>query len=227
MLECAIIPARGGSRGLPGKNIRPLGGLPLIAWTIRAALASDAFARVIVSTEDAAIAEAARDAGAEVPFLRPAELATDTATSRDVVLHALEELSASKRFALLQPTSPFRNAEHIRQAAGQAAMLDRGTLISVMAAKPASWLLSKGSDGALRPALNRSAAPRRQDEADLLQPNGAMYFHDADEYRRAVPAGVRVQGFMMGTIDSLDIDTAEDFALAEAVVGAGLRTVDG
>ena len=116
MLDLAIITARAGSVGLPGKNVAELGGVPLIAWTVRAAMASRCFRRVIVSTDGPAIMSAARAAGAEVPFVRPAELATSAARSSDVVLHALSATKTTGAFALLQPTSPFRSAEHIRQA---------------------------------------------------------------------------------------------------------------
>ncbi|HEX2616790.1 MAG TPA: acylneuraminate cytidylyltransferase family protein, partial [Flavobacteriales bacterium] len=114
-----LIPARGGSKGLPGKNIRPLLGRPLIAWTIATALeaAQRRNGRVVVSTDDAAIAEVARAHGAEVPFMRPAELAGDTASSMDVVLHALRTLTAEgdafDLVCMLEATSPQRDADDV------------------------------------------------------------------------------------------------------------------
>src|SRR3990170_965342 len=117
----AVIPARGGSKSIPRKNIKPLGGKPLIGWTIDAALQSRMLSRVIVSTDDAEIAQAARECGAETPFLRPPELAQDDSSSISVVLHALQWLEEQEHFSpdyvlLLQPTSPFRNAHDIRAA---------------------------------------------------------------------------------------------------------------
>ena len=109
-----VIPARGGSKGVPGKNIRLLAGKPLIAWTIAAAARSRSLGRTIVSTDDPKIAEIAAQWGGDVPFLRPPELATDTATSEDAVFHALDSVSGPYDWVcLLQPTSPLRTAEDI------------------------------------------------------------------------------------------------------------------
>src|SRR5262245_30698334 len=114
-----LIPARGGSKGLPGKNIRPLLGRPLIAWTITTAreAAKRRTGRVVVSTDDAHIAQVAREAGAEVPFLRPAALATDEASSMDVVLHALDHFTGQGEdfdlACMLEATSPQRTADDI------------------------------------------------------------------------------------------------------------------
>ena len=109
----ALIPARGSSKRLPGKNTKLLGGLPLIVWTIRAAKESGCCTQVMVSTDDPEIAAVARDFGAEVPWLRPPELATDTASSVDVALHAIANCGAGSHtidgLLLLQPTSPFRS----------------------------------------------------------------------------------------------------------------------
>ena len=109
----AIIPARGGSVGVPRKNVRQLAGKPLIAWTIERALAAPAIDRVVVSTEDEEIAEVARRHGADVPFVRPAELATSTATGGDVIMHALDNLPPYDDVMVLQPTSPLRSVDDI------------------------------------------------------------------------------------------------------------------
>jgi len=107
----ALVPARGGSKGLPGKNIADLGGRPLIAWSIAAALECTAIDRVVVSTDDDAIAAAAQACGAEVPFMRPASLAADDTPSHDVVCHALDTLDDDIGIVvLLQPTSPLRTS---------------------------------------------------------------------------------------------------------------------
>ena len=109
----AIIVARGGSKGLPRKNVLSLGGSPLITWTINAALNANCISRVMVSTDDKEIADAAISAGAEVPFIRPVRLASDTATSVEVVNHALDNVTGYDNAVLLQPTSPFRTASDI------------------------------------------------------------------------------------------------------------------
>lgn len=227
-VELGLIPARGGSVGLPGKNIKALGDVPLIAWTIRSALRSGCFERVAVSTDDPAIAECARVAGAEVPFVRPAHLASDTASSLGVVQHAIQELGCEQSIGLLQPTSPFRSANHIRQAVARFFEDDLPALISVVDAKPLEWSMRFGTGGILtkvNPADNNPT--RRQDASSLVQPNGALYLvrvQAMEDARSFTPPGT--VGFRMSKIDSLDIDDADDFALAEAVVVGGLRTVD-
>ena len=117
----AIIPARGGSKGLPGKNIKNLCGKPLISYTINAALSATCIDKVIVSTDDESIAQIAVDNGAEVPFIRPSEIATDTASAVDVYLHAIDFMNTKKdreikKFIVLLPTVPFRTAKHIDEA---------------------------------------------------------------------------------------------------------------
>ena len=228
MMALALIPARAGSVGLPGKNVRPLGGLPLIAWTIRAAIRSGLFERVVVSTDSDEIGAVAHAHGAEVPFLRPANLATSTATSADVVAHALGALGTSGHFALLQPTSPFRSAAHLREAACRYGAGSAPSLVSVVSAKPAPWLREIDPQGGLRslPGLTHDVT-RRQDAVPAVLPNGAIYFAEVARFlndRALIHEGGAA--YSMGTIDSLDIDDAEDFALAEAVVAAGLRQPD-
>src|ERR671938_1982216 len=110
-----LIPARGGSTGIPGKNLAPLCGRPLLAWTVGAACAARSLDRVFVSTDSEEIAATARDLGADV-LERPAELARDEVPMRDVLLHALEELGRPEVLVLLQPTSPLRRAEHVDEA---------------------------------------------------------------------------------------------------------------
>lgn len=227
MIDLVLIPARGGSKGLPGKNILPLGGIPLIGWTIAAAHLSGQFSRIVVSTDDEAIARAARECGAEVPFMRPPELAGDMAPSNAVIAHALAALDITGRFALLQPTSPFRNAGHLREATALLGASGARMVLSVAEAKPLGWMLAIDESGALLPASGMDVAPRRQDAGGYALPNGAIYLTDAENFARSggLPLDGRV-GLPMGAIDSLDIDTAEDFALAQAVVAAGLRQPD-
>ena len=224
----ALIPARGGSKGLPRKNILRLGGVPLIGWSIAAALQSGLFERIVVSTDNEAIAQVARGYGAETPFLRPARLATDHATSDEVIAHALSALGTQGAFALLQPTSPFRSGALIREAAALFSASRARMVLSVTAAKPLSWMLTMDEGGVLSSASPVGLAARRQDGGSYALPNGAIYLTTAEAFAQAgsLPRDGRV-GLPMGLIDSLDIDTAEDFALAEAVVAAGLRTAEG
>ena len=228
MIDLAIITARAGSKGVPGKNIADLGGVPLIAWTIRAALASGLFGRVIVSTDGGGIAAAAQAAGAEVPFERPAHLATSETRSVDVVRHALDATGTQGRFALLQPTSPFRNAHHLREAAARFAGSHAASLVSVVKGKPLPWQFSMDSDGRMTPVAAEGAqVHRRQDAAPLYTLNGALYLCHADKFRADETLFFDdTLGYAMSQIDSLDIDDPEDLALARAVVGQGLRKID-
>lgn len=228
MIDLALIAARAGSEGVPGKNIADLGGVPLIAWTIRAALASGLFERVIVSTDAAGIAAAALAAGAEVPFLRPAHLATSEARSVDVVRHALDATGTQGRFALLQPTSPFRNAGHLREAAARFDASPAASLVSVVKGKPLPWQFSMDAEGRMtRVAADAGLVHRRQNAAPLHTPNGALYLCHADRFRADETLFFNdTRGYAMSQIDSLDIDDPEDLALARAVVGQGLRRID-
>jgi CMP-N-acetylneuraminic acid synthetase len=209
----AVIPARGGSVRLPRKNVRLFMGRPLIAWTIRAALDCGVMDRVIVSTDDPEIAEAAVAAGAEVPFLRPAHLATSEATSMDVVLHLLDALAlAPDHVTLLQPTSPLRGADDIRDAHAMA--LDGGApgVVSVTPFdKP--WPVLRRLDGT--GWLTAPSEPIEGPPTHML--NGAIYHVRRSallESGSFTPAGT--VGFVMSADRSVDIDTATDWALAEA-----------
>jgi len=224
----AIIPARGGSKRLPGKNILPLAGKPLIAWTIDAALGSSVFASVLVSTDDEAIAQVARHCGAQVPWLRPAELAGDTASSADVLRHALRwyegqygEVDAA---VLLQPTTPFRTAGTIRSAVAQYLAQDqRQAVVSVSPASPhPAWCFSvQGTQ--LTPFHGwDQLALRSQDLPPAYALNGAIYVFPAEQLRVEGPLLTpQMQAFVMNDLDeSLDIDTPADWQLAEAIAQA-------
>lgn len=214
----AIIPARGGSKGLPRKNVLPLGGLPLIFWTIRAALGSPCISRTVVSTDNDEIIEVARQAGAEVPFLRPPELASDTATSADVVAHVLERLSWQGPTVLLQPTSPFRTAMDIEAAHTLWRQSGAPGCVSVCTVEESPWLMfgMKGGGKLQRLLPEPPGGLRRQDLPRAFKLNGALYFFDSARFLRdrrfLHPETV---GYGMPRGRSLDIDTAADLAEAE------------
>lgn len=224
----ALIPARGGSKGLVGKNLRPLGGRPLIAHTIRAALEARAITRVVVSTDAPEIAAAARRAGAEVPFMRPAALATDTASSLDVCLDACDALATPERpidaLALLQPTSPLRTAADIDAAVALFVARRANAVIAVTPdPHPIAWTRVLGPDGLLAPHPAFAGVPsgRRQDHPPTFHPNGAIYVISVPFLRahRALESD-RTYGYPMPPERSVDIDTALDLAVAEALLAA-------
>ena len=210
----ALIPARGGSKGLPGKNIRPAGGRPLIDFTIAAARAAQCVDRVVLSSDDDEIMRVARDCGCEVPFRRPAELATDEASSIDVVLHALDALPAHDLVVLLQPTSPLRTAEDIDGACRLMLQRDAQSCVSVTPAEQSPyWMFRLSGDGLLDPLLTDSArASRRQDLPPVYVLNGAVYVARCEGLRRERSfVGPRTVGYVMPAERSLDIDTPADF----------------
>lgn len=205
----ALVPARGGSRRLPGKHLRPLAGRPLIDWTLAAARDSGVFDRVLLSSDDPALLARAELHGAEA-LPRPADLARGDSTSLDVVLHALEAAGGAEPagLLLLQPTSPFRGAERIREAAARLEE-EREELVSVGPCwKPAAWL-RRERGGRLRPLRNA-------DEIGLL--NGAVYAILVDRLRRRVDLlPERPAALWMTREESIDVDDELDWALAETV----------
>ena len=221
-MTLAVIPARGGSKGLPRKNILSLGGRPLIAWTIRAARAARSIDRVIVSTDDDEIADISRAAQAEVPFRRPAELATDTATSVDVVRHVLGHCDAAgyqpATIVLLQPTSPLRTAGDIDAALALLDTTDASAVVSVAPAHPHPFLCKTiGPDGTLTDLVELTVPPtRRQDLPEAYALNGAIYAIRTKaflEYATFLPP--YTVPFIMPAERSVDIDSEFDFRLAE------------
>lgn len=220
-----IIPARGGSKGLPGKNIADLGGRPMIAWTIDAALASGCIDRVVVSTDDPAIAEAAHQAGAEVPALRPAHLATDEASTLDVVRHAAEVFDNwySATLVVLQPTSPFRTAADIRAALKlhRDGAFDATIAVAKVKTHPA-WCFFRGDTGGLTHFLEPApqvASARRQDRRTVYHPNGALYAVGRDQIKAGGSLfDGRLGGYIMPPERSLDIDTPWDLTLARFMI---------
>lgn len=215
----AVITARGGSKGLPRKNTKALAGLPLIAWTVHAALKARCISRVVVSTDDKEIASAALAAGAEIPFIRPARLASDTATSIEVMRHALRELPGYRRAVLLQPTSPLRSAADLDAGFKLwEANPTSGSCVSVCQATESPWLMySQNEAGALKKILaSTSNQVRRQDMPKALVLNGAFYFLDVTRFETENKLIFSDSiGHEMPVGRSIDIDTQEDFDAAE------------
>jgi CMP-N-acetylneuraminic acid synthetase len=223
----SIIPARGGSKGLPGKNIRSLCGKPLIVWTIEKALKSRYLDVVLVSTDSPEIAAIARDHGAEVPFLRPAELATDTANSYDVIRHALGHYrqSAGREFdytALLEPTSPLREDDDIDRALAAldaaAGEFDSIVTLGEVGEHPSIMkrLVGRGIEPFCKELVQTT---RRQDNAPAYFPYGVAYIAKTDVlleentfYTR------RCMGFPIRRYQNYEIDDVYDFYCAESVM---------
>lgn len=220
----AIIPARGGSKGLPGKNIRELNGKPLIAYTIEAAVKAQKIDKVIVSTDDSKIAEVAKEYGAEVPFLRPDSLATDTSQAVDVYLHAVEYLmqESNKRidkFMVLLPTAPLRTEVHINEALELFEKEEAETLISMKEAEtPVTWYHKKFQDNRVKNAGfgDCDAINNRQVNSPFYVPNGAIYILDYEllKEKRTYYSDNTI-AYIMAAQDSVDIDTLLDFDFAQ------------
>lgn len=220
-----LITARGGSKGLPGKNVRSFNGLPLIAWTIKAALQSTAIDTVLVSTDDEEIRNQALAFGAQAPFLRPAALATDQSPVADTIVHALEWLSArgepAEVLCLLQPTQPLRTGRMLDEIINH--FLDHGktpqdTLVTVdRAPSNCDLLLRQSGVGLLEFAFDRERPRRNRQEAPtLFLPNGLVYLaHSHGFLKNHEFYGPRTLFFETDPAFSADIDTEADFFAAE------------
>ena len=217
----ALIPARGGSRGIAGKNLRQVAGRSLLAWTAKAAAESRYIDRVMLSSDDDAIMQAARDLGVEVPFRRPAELATDTAGAVGVAVHALEALEPSfDVLVLLQPTSPLRTGEDIDRCLELLASRNADSCTSVHeCSKPPEWMFRVADDGRMQPVLPAFDDSRRQDIRPTHVLNGAVYACRVAAFlahRRFVTADTLA--YVMPRERGLDIDEELDLVVAEALL---------
>lgn len=216
----ALIPARGGSKQVPQKNLRVLAGKPLIVHTLEQALAANGIDRVVVSTDDDAISAMAETVpGVDLPLRRPPSLATDTASAIDVYLHAAEVLEASALCVLL-PTSPLRSVVDIEACLALFHSRDANTVLSVTAAKPPSWHQVIGNDGRLSdvPGIHGDVANRQQVRRTVV-PNGAVYVIKIKVLKQCrTYFGNSTYGYEMPADRSIDIDTAADFRIAEALM---------
>ncbi|NJN66446.1 MAG: acylneuraminate cytidylyltransferase family protein [Chloroflexaceae bacterium] len=224
-----IIPARGGSKGIPRKNITMLAGKPLIAWTIEAARAS-CLERIILSSDDPEIIQVAQETGGvEIPFVRPDALATDTTPGIEVVLHAVEWLLHHEAYQpdavmLLQPTSPLRHTEHINEAVRQFVQREADSLVSVVRAShhmiPES-LMRLNQEGWLEAVVPFDERQNlRQSKPTYYARNGAaIYLVKTDLLlEKRTLYGSRLVAYAMSREDSLDIDDAFDLRMCEWVL---------
>jgi N-acylneuraminate cytidylyltransferase len=228
----AVVPARGGSKGLTRKNLRPLGGKPLVAHAVRAGLAASLVDRVVCSTDDPEIAEAARLAGAEVPFLRPPELAQDSTEDLPVFVHALAWLQQHEGWAPelvvnLRPTSPLRRPAHVDEAIRLLCVTGAESVKSLCLARQhphKMWLFTRDSrlvEPYLKTTFRLERGPDvpRAELEDVYWQNGVVDVTRREvilDQRRMI--GERVAGLVTDPADSIDIDSDLDLALAELLL---------
>jgi CMP-N,N'-diacetyllegionaminic acid synthase len=221
-LVLGVIAARGGSKGLPRKNVLPLSGKPLVAWSVAAAADSRLLDRTVVSTDDAEIAEAARKYGGDVPFMRPGKLATDEASIVDVVLHAVDNVGDSYGYVvLLQATSPLRTASDIDGAIELCRRSGAPSCVSVVrVTKGPGWMYVVDDARRLRPIADAGPkAARRQDLPEIFMPNGAVYVAELSWLRETRNFyGEQTIAYEMPIERSPDIDTVVDLKLAAALL---------
>jgi N-acylneuraminate cytidylyltransferase len=219
----AIIPARGGSKGVPGKNIKVLGDKPLIAYSVEQAMASNSFNKIIVSTDDEAIATIARQYGAEVPFIRPVELANDTASSISVVQHAVEYFGAIgvsfDAICLLQPTSPFREKGFINKAIATFSSNNSDALVSVLQVPHEfnpHWVFEPDSNGLLQIATGENEIiKRRQELPKAFFRDGSIYLTKMESIKAGTFYGERLSFLESNPDLYVNIDTMKDWMEAE------------
>lgn len=223
MKPLVVIPARGGSKRLPGKNIKPLNGKPLIHYTIEAAREVFDDTIICVSTDDEKIKQVSEQTGLKVPFLRPKELATDTADSRSVLLHAYEFYKEEREYEadviiLLQPTSPLRNATHIKEALKlYHNELDMVVSVKETDANPYFNLYEENEEGFLEKSKEGDFT-QKQDVPKVWELNGAIYIINIKSINTSLQNLKRVKKYTMDQRNSIDIDTELDWKLVEYII---------
>jgi len=218
----AIIPARGGSKRIPRKNVLDFSGKPLIAWTIESALGSKYIDQVIVSTDDTEIAQISKQYGADVPFMRPNEFSTDEAASKDVVLHVINNLKVIGQefdyLILLQPTSPLRTSVHIDEAIEMLVLQQANNIVSVTRIEhPVEWTNTLPADYSLHGFIsNRYKKCRSQDFPIRYRLNGAIYIVRTDTFlfEKEFILNDGAYAYEMLPQDSVDIDRPDDLDYA-------------
>lgn len=217
----AVIPARSGSKGIKGKNMKLLCGKPLLAYSVEVALSCPYIDYVLVSTDSEEIAKCGRQYGARVPFLRPLQLATDDAKTIDVLLHgvhALQELGEVFEYLmLLQPTQPIRISDQLSEAIEHVIDSNLPSLVSVCPVEQHPILMrTLGEEGELIPILDCGSTCRRQDFPPVYRVNGSIYINRIDEnFNSSLSLNDNAYPYIMKSEESIDIDTIEDFLQAE------------
>lgn len=222
----AIIPARSGSKGLKDKNIKELKGKPLIAYTIEAATKSGIFDTIIVSTDSQDYADIAKQYGAEVPFLRPEHLSTDTASSNDVIIHTIQELQKMNQqydyFMLLQPTSPLRDEGDIIKACQLLIDKDANSVVSVCEAEHTPLGMNILDESlSMKDFIPKDLNRLRQQFPKHYRMNGAIYMCNVGlflEYKDFY--GDKSYAYIMDRLKSLDIDDELDFIFLECIINS-------
>lgn len=224
MKPLVIIPARGGSKGIPHKNIKPLDGKPLIYYTIDVARQIVSDEDICVSTDDAEIIKCVEDYGLKVPFVRPAELASDTAGTYEVLLHALDFYEKQGKqydvVLLLQNTSPFRTADQVKEALNiYTPDVDMVVSVNETKTNPYYNCVEEGPDGFLKKTLDSTMLTRRQDAPTTYEYNGAIYVMN-EEKLKAMHYGkfTKIVKYVMDELHSVDLDTMLDWKYAEFVI---------
>lgn len=224
MRVLTIIPARGGSKGIPHKNIKPLNGKPLIYYTIDCARSICADEDICVSTDDPEIIKCVENYGLKIPFVRPAELATDTAGTYEVLLHALDFYEKQGRHydvvLLLQNTSPFRNAEHVKEALKlYREEIDMVVSVNQTKTNPYYNCFEEDADGFLKKTIDITSIFRRQDAPMTYEYNGAIYVINVKQLKK-MPLGqfTRRVKYVMDDIHSVDLDNMTDWIYAEFII---------
>ena len=221
-----VIPARKGSKGLPGKNVKLLAGKPLIAYTIEAALGVFPQSQICISTDDPSVIEVAKGYGLEVPFVRPNELATDTAGMQDVLLHAYQFYQKRgdiyDSICLLQPTSPFRNSAHVSaafQSYAQEIIVDMMVSVTVSKANPYFNLMEAQPNGLLKKSKEAPFVSRQQ-APTVYELNGAIYFISTKAIcSKPISQFESISKYVMNKADSIDIDDQSDWDYAAFLLG--------
>ncbi|WP_285397575.1 acylneuraminate cytidylyltransferase family protein [Lysinibacillus sp. fls2-241-R2A-57] len=221
----AIIPARGGSKGVPRKNIRKLVDKPLIAWTIEEAKKSKYITRTILSSEDPEIIEVAKQYGCEVPFVRPLELAQDDTPGIEPVLHVVDQCPGFDYIVLLQPTSPLRTFEDIDGCIELIFKNKSPACVSVSIADTSPyWMYTMQEKEQLSPLLTNEFFSRRQDLPKVYALNGAVYVAKVSwlQNKKTFITDETI-GYVMSESHSLDIDTEEDFLYCDWKMRKGVQ----
>lgn len=213
----AVIPARGGSKGVPRKNIKELAGKPLIAWTIEAAKKSKYITRTILSSEDEQIIETAKKYGCDVPFIRPIELAQDNTPGIYPILHAIEQCPGYEYVVLLQPTSPLRTVEDIDGCIEYALQHQANFCVSITEPEKSPYWMYTLKNESLKPLIEqKQLTTKRQDLPSVYALNGAVYVAETRSLQKTKSFITdETIGYVMERNRSSDIDTEEDFSFCE------------